>query len=108
MDTQISMETVKKTLATIKQNCKMCHTYKTFRPSDEQKKIVLGSLRGLYEHYLSMYDLLRKKDADVSEIKTAFNNKSACLDAVALCQGCDKEVDRVNRQFSIALLKDDE
>lgn len=83
---------VESLLKSIKKNCRMCSTYKTFNPNGKEKPIVLASLKELYNIYKDEYEILRKKEIEAEEIRKSIRNRRLCLDITDACNSCDKEV----------------
>ncbi|MFH1587415.1 MAG: hypothetical protein ABID38_06155 [Candidatus Diapherotrites archaeon] len=82
---------------TARKNCKLCSGRRYLEAKNEHKALAQGAVNELYDFYLDEYNRLRKEDASVREINAAFENKKLCLDAVSQCNGCNKEIDRINR-----------
>lgn len=80
----------------------LCFTYKTFRPQDSDglRAKVLTSLDELTEYFEERFNSLRKKDAELSLIRKAKENKIICRDAESVCRRCDKQADRAGRYLS--------
>ncbi len=80
-----------------RKNCKLCSGRRYLGARDEHQAIAKEAVNDLYSFFLDQYNTLRKEDASVDEINDAFDNKKLCLDAVSQCDGCNKEIDRINR-----------
>ncbi len=65
--------------------------------NNPEKQSVQNALHGLYTTYNSMYDALRKTNANENRILLASANKRIILDEIDECKNCNREVDRANR-----------
>ncbi len=88
----------------VKRNCLLCHARRAFeRPANPEREIVLASLDALTGAFENKYNLLRKNNSTPQKIQAALASKRISLDAIDMCRGCDREVDRANR--AMLLLK---
>jgi hypothetical protein len=81
----------------VKRNCTFCKARSRLRPKEEEREKVKAGLQNLVAFYNEQYNDLRRKDAPVSRINAAIENKRLCMDLLEECNACDKEIDRVNR-----------
>ena len=84
----------------IKRNCKMCATYRNFKPSGKERPIVQASLKELYSYLMDKYTVL-KKDPKVpgKEVVQTADDRRFILDLIDGCNACGKEVDLVNQKI---------
>ena len=99
MDGFSSLGPVSGKVSFIKRNCLLCKGRSLLRPVQEEQGNVKKGLNELADYFQQQYDELRTADADGSVITRAIENKRACMDLIDMCAGCDKEIDRVNREI---------
>ena len=92
-------EQIQKSISTAKRNCLLCMGRARLRPGDE-RNTALGAVKKLVELYDGQFDNFRAKDADAVYIQKALANKRHCMDIVDLCDSCDKQVDKINRELN--------
>jgi len=80
-----------------RKNCVMCMGRSRLRNTDKEKQAALDAVKELKHLFEKQYNHLRKVDADSGSIQKALQNKRKCMDAIDACNGCDKQVDRINR-----------
>ncbi|MFA5126043.1 MAG: hypothetical protein WC462_03500 [archaeon] len=78
-----------------KRNCMLCHTYKNFKPSQEQKEMAMVATKRAYDTLREAFDVLRAEDADYNKLETVRAAKVLCLDAMDACGTCDKQRPRI-------------
>ncbi len=83
----------------LKRSCTLCTTYKNFKPghSEKEREQVQECLKQLANQFNNKFNALRKEDASGTAIKQAKERKAICLQALDVCQKCDKEFDKANR-----------
>ncbi len=92
-------------LSQVKRSCKLCHTYRRFKPEESYKNEIQTALVKLYEAYRDFYNKARMDDAYTEDqVKAVFEMKQKCLDAMNWCKTCDKEIDLVNRMLPSPVL----
>ena len=86
----------------IKKNCMLCmgRAHLASNRGSPEKESVLVGLDKIYKLYEDKFNQLRKEDAEVYDIKNSGDNKRFILDTLAVCKGCDREIDRVNRALN--------
>jgi len=86
----------------IKKNCMLCmgRAHLGAQRGSPEKEAVLSGLDNLYNVYEDKFNQLRREDAEVDDIKNSGDNKRFILDTIAVCKGCDREVDRANRALN--------
>lgn len=86
----------------VKKNCMLCmgRAHLSLNRGAPEKENVLGGLDKLYNLYEDKFNQLRREDAEVDDIKNSGDNKRFILDTIAVCSGCDREVDRANRALN--------
>ncbi|MCX6798924.1 MAG: hypothetical protein NTW59_02385 [Candidatus Diapherotrites archaeon] len=82
-----------------KRNCVLCCGRWRLRPVEKEKGAVQASLRDMVGYFDGKFNDLRKADASGDDIKAAIENKRFCMDLLEKCQGCNKDVDLVNRHL---------
>ena len=78
-------------VAHAKRKCNLCHTYRFFKKSEEEKRACWESLNLAYDAFLQEFDEMRERDADEEELMRWRDNKRVVLDALDTCRLCDKE-----------------
>ncbi len=81
-----------------KRKCLLCFGRKDLFEGNEKSQ-VQEILEKLIAHYENLYNELRAKNAQASDIKKALELKRFCMDLKQKCNACNKEVDIVNRAF---------
>ncbi len=81
----------------VKRNCSFCKARSRLRSKETERELVKAGLKNLIAFYNDQYNDLRRKDAPVSKINNAIENKRQCMDLLEECSACDKEIDHVNR-----------
>jgi|GEM_PF-1366926 len=93
-----SDERILEKIRRIKRNCLLCAARAGLSPGREtEKNTVLSELESLKQEYDSLYNEFRKKNMAAIEIQRALENKRACMDALELCEKCERDFERVNR-----------
>lgn len=95
---------MKDLVANAKRNCLMCSSRHRLKDTKAEKEIVQDSVKQLTAYYASQYDQLRRDNFSAEEIQAANEKRRKCMDLLQVCQSCDKEVDRVNREL-VKILK---
>jgi hypothetical protein len=78
-----------------KRNCMLCHTYRNFKPSQEQKEIAMVGTKRAYDCLKEAFEVLRAQDADYNKLEKIRAAKVLCLDAMDACGTCDKQRPRI-------------
>jgi len=73
----------------------LCHTYRNFRPSDDQKEMALTSTRKAYDALKIAFEELRAEDISVDKLEKVRAAKVLCLDSIDSCNTCDKQRPRI-------------
>ena len=81
----------------IKRNCLLCVARKELDLREPERKIVLNGLSDLKKEYNIMYGEFRGENRSAEEIQAALHNKRMCMDALDLCQACNKDFEKVSR-----------
>jgi len=81
----------------IKRNCLLCVARKELDLREPERKIVLDGLSDLKNEYNELYSEFRGENRSSEEIQAALHNKRVCMDALDLCQVCNKEFEKVSR-----------
>ena len=85
-------------LKSIKRNCLLCNARFGLHPEREnEKQAVLRALDGLKNEYDELYNELRRENKTTEEIHWALDCKRVCMDALDLCQKCERDFERVNK-----------
>ena len=86
----------------IKKNCMLCvgRAHLSIGRGSPEKEVVLNGLDNLYNLFEDKFNQLRREDAEVTDIKNSGDNKRFVLDTIAVCTGCDREIDRANRALN--------
>ena len=86
----------------VKKSCMLCmgRAHLATDRGTPEKEAVLNGLDKLYNLYEEKFNQLRREDAEVEDIKNSGDNKRFILDTIAVCSGCDREVDRANRALN--------
>ena len=85
----------------VKKNCMLCMARSRLnRPSNPEKENVVQALNALYELYEKKFNMLRKTDAEGSEIQKAGNDKRTILDILSECENCTRETEKANRKIN--------
>jgi hypothetical protein len=82
-------------LNSAKRNCFLCHTYRTFKPSNEQKEMAYVATQRAYDFLKESFEEYRKNDAPLSQLETIKAAKVLALDALDACDSCDKQRPRI-------------
>ena len=86
--------------AIVKKNCMLCMGRSRLnRPNNPEKETTIQALNALYELYEKKFNLLRKNDAEGSEIQKAGNNKRIILDVISECNTCNQEIEKANKKM---------
>jgi len=81
----------------IKRNCLLCVARKELDLREPERKIVLNGLQKLKDEYNEMYSEFRGENRSAEEIQAALYNKRVCMDALDLCNACNKDFEKVSR-----------
>jgi hypothetical protein len=86
---------ISQAFASAKRNCVLCHTYKTFRPSDTQKEMAMASTKRAYDLLRDAFDIMRKENAPLTQLDAIRAAKVLALDSMDACGSCDKQRPRI-------------
>lgn len=102
MDLEEILQKEDKLRTGIKKNCMFCmgRAHLSLNRGAPEKEAVLNDLDKLYNLYEDKFNQLRREDAKVVNIKNSGDNKRFILDTIAVCSGCDREIDRANRALN--------
>ncbi|MCX6801767.1 MAG: hypothetical protein NT067_01505 [Candidatus Diapherotrites archaeon] len=87
-------------IAHLKRNCLLCTARKGIDYRDREKESVLADLAELKKGYEFLYDQYRKENRSGEEIQAMLHNKRVCMDAIEVCQKCERELEKVSRFLS--------
>lgn len=90
----------KEIIARLKRNCLLCTARKGIDYRDREKEAVLADIAGLKKAYEFLYDQYRKENRSGEEIQAMLQNKRTCMDALEVCQKCERELEKVGRFLS--------
>ena len=93
-------EAIARYVADAKRNCMLCMGRVHLRPTDAEQKAALKSVENLVAFFGKQFNELRKQDREADEIQNAIQNKRTCMDAIEICNNCDKNVDRLRRHLA--------
>ena len=82
----------------IRKTCKLCHTYRRFKPADtSNRRLVETELDALQKDYTQRFEELRRNpDSDDDAVTRAKQTKYFLMDQIQACQACDREEPRVS------------
>lgn len=90
----------KEIIARIRRNCLLCTARKGIDYRDREKESVLADLASLKKAYEFLYDQYRKQNKSGEEIQAMLYNKRVCMDALEVCEKCEREFEKVSRFLS--------
>ncbi len=81
--------------STAKRNCFLCHSYRNFRSTDDQREMARTTTRRAYDLLKVAFEEMRIKDAPLSQLEAIRAAKVLSLDALDSCDTCDKQRPRI-------------
>jgi len=87
----------KEIIAHLRRNCLLCTARKGIDSRDKEKQAVLADIAELKKTYQFLYDQYRKQNKSGEEIQAVLQNKRVCMDALEVCEKCERELEKVSR-----------